>query len=248
MMGKIILGCGLGQLLSTCQTYVSDVAPSILRGPLLSFFTFSQVIGQLIAISAVNARILIFTPSAYKVILASQWSWCGALLVGSFLIPESPYYLAAKERFEDAGKSLRRFNIRGVDTDMYLQRIRDTLDHEKSVNATNAEASFRECFRGSNGRRTLIVSMTLWMQQCLGITLIANGPYFLQMSGMGFVKAINITMIGIGITLPAVVISWYTMTRFGRRRILLISFVTVGTLWFGVGVAGCWPLNSTALL
>lgn len=90
--------------------------------------------------------------------------------------------------------------------------------------------------------------MTLWMQQCLGITLIANGLYFLHMADMNFVKTINVTMVGIGLTLPAVIISWYTLTRFGRRKILLISFVTVGTLWFSVGVGGCWPFDPTSPL
>lgn len=43
LMGKIVLGVALGQLTSTCQTYVSEVAPLKLRGPLLSIFTFAMV-------------------------------------------------------------------------------------------------------------------------------------------------------------------------------------------------------------
>lgn len=43
LVGKIILGAAMGQLNSTCQTYVSEVAPPKLRGPLLSIFTFAMV-------------------------------------------------------------------------------------------------------------------------------------------------------------------------------------------------------------
>ncbi len=94
----------------------------------------------------------------------------------------------------------------------------------------------------------MILSLTVWMQQFLGVTLLANGPYFLQMAGMNVVKSIQISMIGISLALPATVISWYTMVRFGRRFILLVSFVTVGTLWLSIGAAGFYPSSGMALL
>lgn len=72
--------------------------------------------------------------------------------------------------------------------------------------------------------------------------------YFLQMSGMDVVKSIEVTMIGISLALPATVISWYTMIKFGRSFIHLISFITVGTLWFSIGIAGIFLSSGIALL
>lgn len=41
--GKIVLGCGLGIFQSTSQTYISEIAPARIRGPLLSSYTFMGV-------------------------------------------------------------------------------------------------------------------------------------------------------------------------------------------------------------
>ncbi len=135
-----------------------------------------------------------------------------------------------------------------MDSNLLYESIKQTLEHEKSVALNGAKPAFRECFQGTNRRRTMILSLTVWMQQFLGVTLLANGTYFLQMAGMNVVKSIQISMIGISLALPATAISWYTMVRFGRRFILLISFVTVGTLWLSIGVAGFYPSSGTALL
>lgn len=40
---KLIIGIGMGMLMSACQTYVSEVAPPRLRGALLGFFAFVVV-------------------------------------------------------------------------------------------------------------------------------------------------------------------------------------------------------------
>ncbi|KAL6408521.1 General alpha-glucoside permease [Ilyonectria robusta] len=248
LVGKIILGAAMGQLNSTCQTYVSEVAPPKLRGPLLSIFTFAMVTGQVIAISSVNARILIFTPIAYKVIIASQWAWCGALFLLSFIIPESPFWLVSLNRQDRARTMYNRLNSSRVNRVAGFAAIKETLDHESQSQNATGQASIAECFRGTNTRRTIIVASTFWLQQFLGVTLLANGPYFLQMAGMNFVKSLEISQVGISLALPATVISWWTMTRFGRRTILLWSIVSVGLLWFSVGIAGVWPTNTTALM
>jgi MFS family permease len=88
LLGKIILGVGAGVLISTSQTYVSEIAPTKLRGPLLAMYTFFLVsnaldfmdpeeeeeadtgiqgIGQLIAVSLIFKRILIPDVSAFTV-------------------------------------------------------------------------------------------------------------------------------------------------------------------------------------
>lgn len=47
LVGKTVIGLGLGMLLPASQTYVSEVAPTRLRGPLLSLFTLFVVCSAL---------------------------------------------------------------------------------------------------------------------------------------------------------------------------------------------------------
>jgi hypothetical protein len=43
LFSKIFIGAGIGILMSTCQTYVSEISPLQLRGALLGFFSFIVV-------------------------------------------------------------------------------------------------------------------------------------------------------------------------------------------------------------
>lgn len=43
LMAKIVVGVGMGILMSTCQTYVSEIAPVKIRGMLLGIYTFVLV-------------------------------------------------------------------------------------------------------------------------------------------------------------------------------------------------------------
>lgn len=67
LFSKIVTGAGIGILMTTCQTYVSDIAPVKLRGVLLAFFPFFVTIGQLIAITLVFSRIMIFDATSFTV-------------------------------------------------------------------------------------------------------------------------------------------------------------------------------------
>lgn len=72
LVGKIVLGLSLGVLMSTCQTYNSEIAPTRIRGPLLGMFGFFAGLGQLVAVSIVFARTSIPDASGYRVCIASQ--------------------------------------------------------------------------------------------------------------------------------------------------------------------------------
>ncbi|KAK9319655.1 major facilitator superfamily domain, general substrate transporter [Lipomyces orientalis] len=239
LAGKIILGVALGILNSTCQTYIAEVAPRKLRGPLLSFFTFFMVMGQLIAVSLVFARIAILTPSSYIVCFASQWGPSVFALFVGFLIPES------SGSFEAARKAIGSlFHEREIDA--RIVSIRAALDAENDSRHVSEETSYLECFKGPDWRRTRIVLYANVLQQCLGTTMIANGSYFLQLGGMSPNHSVMVSQIGVGLGLPANVAAWFAMSYLGRRFILLWSTGAVGFLWLGVGIAGCFA-SSVAL-
>jgi SP family general alpha glucoside:H+ symporter-like MFS transporter len=49
LAGKLLLGWALGIFQVTVTTYMSEIAPPRIRGPLLSTFAFVLIMGQLIA-------------------------------------------------------------------------------------------------------------------------------------------------------------------------------------------------------
>ncbi|CAK7203092.1 hypothetical protein SEUCBS139899_005821 [Sporothrix eucalyptigena] len=247
LAGKTLLGGALGLLNSTCQTYISEVAPDRLRGPLLSLFTFFMVVGQLIAISIVYARIGMTGSAAYRVTFASQWACAGCAVLVAFVIPESPTHLLRRGNVEGACRSYRRlYDPATVDAGM--RELAATLENEDNhQQVVQDETSYRDIFKGTNWRRTRIIFYANTLQQCLGVTLLSNSTYFLELAGMSANKSVMITEVGLGLGLPANVISWFAMTMLGRRTILLFSTGAVGLIWLGIGVAGCWPDSPQAL-
>jgi hypothetical protein len=76
--------------------------------------------------------------------------------------------------------------------------------------------------------------------------MVASATYFLQLGGMSAADSVMVLLIGVSLGLPANIISWFTMTIFGRRLILLLSSAWVCLCWITIGIAGCVK-NSTSL-
>ncbi|KAH7126513.1 maltose permease MAL61 [Dactylonectria estremocensis] len=215
LLGKTILGVSLGVLLSTSQTYVSEVAPTRLRGPLLASYSFFMAIGQIIAITLIFKRIAIFNVQAFKVPFAAQWAFTGLAIVSGLVIPESPLFHLRRGDVSNAKKSFVRLNP-GRDHDSQFAILQAAYLHEVEAEQVNGhEPSIKDCFKGTDLRRTRII-----------------------LAGMSPVLSLTMSQIGVSLVLIANVISWYTMTRFGRRFIMLASTAVVGALWLSTGIAG----------
>jgi SP family general alpha glucoside:H+ symporter-like MFS transporter len=86
-------------------------------------------------------------------------------MIGAYFAPESPWNAVRRNRNEEARQSLRRLRaVEGStedDIDAALAYIQHTTELEK---AETEGASFIECFRGTNLRRTEI-NCVVWICQ-----------------------------------------------------------------------------------
>ncbi|CRG91032.1 General alpha-glucoside permease [Talaromyces islandicus] len=243
--GKIVLGVGLGVFQSTSQTYISEIAPARVRGPLLSSYTFMSVVGQLIGASIVYARVAVLDKTSYRIPLATQWAFSLAIIIIGLIIPESPVYYLKKNNIDNAALCYKRLYF-GEDHSRAIAKMKETLDYEQANEMHGTQSSFLECFRGVNWRRTRIAILAVSLQQCLGMSYVGHSAYILQQAGMNVKKTLMLMQVAISVGLPANIISWFLMDTLGRRTIILHSTIAVGFLWLASGIAGCFP-NSTAL-
>lgn len=263
LFSKIVTGVGVGGLITTCQTYVSEVAPVKLRGGLLAFFPFFVAIGQMIGITLVFSRIMIFNTTSFTVSpqditrflgililteipFAAQWAFSGLAIISAILLPESPAMLLEQGKTTAAHKAYLRLHGSNTDADVALSRIQATLDHEKAQQ-NGRGASFSECFKRTDLRRTLIISLVALLQYFLGVSLVAHSNYFLIMAGMSPTQSLQISQIGVSVQLVATVIASITMTCCGRRTIVLWSELATGIMFVGMGVAGFYQSKAEAL-
>lgn len=264
LFSKLVTGAGMGVLMTTCQTYVSEVSPVKIRGALLAVFPFMVSIGQLIAISLVFSRIMIFDISAfqvspkpctnlnsplttYQIPFAAQWAFSGVAIISGLVLPESPSMLMARAQPAAARKSYLRLYGSKADADLALSKIQAVLDHEKEQQASSSSSSFAECFQGTNRRRSMIIILVALLQYFLGVSLLANANYFLIMAGMSPTQSLQISQIGVGVQILCICVAGVTMTYFGRRVIVLCSCAATGVVFIGQGAAGFFQQDSSAL-
>lgn len=126
-----------------------------------------------------------------------------------------------------------------------LQRIQATLAHEDDDTAQGrGPPTYRECFQGVNLRRTRIIIFLNILQQFVGMALLQNGAYFLTMAGMSAKYSLMVNLIGVASNMVANMISWYTVPRFGRRTMILISIVLDIFSWAALGIAACFSTSA----
>lgn len=96
---------------------------------------------------------------AWRVPFACQWAWPIPLMIGAYLAPESPWNAVRRNKIDVARNALNRLTQDGPEkaheVEATLAYIIYTTDSEK---VETADASFVDCFRGTNLRRTEIVS------------------------------------------------------------------------------------------
>ena len=95
----------------------------------------------------------------WRLPFALQFVWPLPLAIGAYFAPESPWNAVRRGKFEEARASLMRLRQdtpeKEREVESSLAYIKYTTELEK---AETANASFLECFKGTNLRRTEIVS------------------------------------------------------------------------------------------
>jgi sugar porter (SP) family MFS transporter len=209
---RFVLGLAVGAASLIVPLYLAEVAPTEIRGAVASLNQLMIVTGILIAYIANSA-----------LAGAEAWRWMIALAVipsvllflGMLFMPETPRWLASKDRDEEAREVLRR--------------TRDEVAVEAEMSDIKRVESQEEGGLGellaSWVRPALLVGMGLAIfQQIIGInTIIYYAPTTLTNVGFGNSAAI-LANAGIGVinvTMTLVAIRF--IDRVGRKPLLLLG-------------------------
>jgi hypothetical protein len=171
--------------------------------------------GQLTAIGIGNTRYGILSPSSYKVLFAAQWAFPCFIGLVTFVMPESPWYLCRKGQIEAAKKSLERLHLKSTDTSLILEDIQASIADERAVAESQKDASYKDCFRASNWRRTRISCGMFAVQQFTGIAFYSQALYFLGISGLPVSFTFQLALGGFGVAMFGNIVSWFIMNYIG---------------------------------
>lgn len=242
LAGKGFQGLAIGIVTTTTQTYMSEVLPPSLRGPILAFFPMFTLLGQLIGAAVIFGCMKL--PRGYAVCFASQWPFSFVPMIVAFFIPESPTYLVRKNRMAQALKCQKRLEPGDGDAQQTIEVIQRNIEHERKM----TKATYIDCFKRSNLKRTLIVMFAGSVPQIFGLSLLAKASYFAQVVGMSANKSVILLIVGIVCGLGANTASIWVLHHVGRRRLVLYGLLGVAFLWFTMGISGIWDKEPTIML
>lgn len=229
---RFVGGIAIGIASGLSPMYIAEVAPSHIRGKLVSLNQLTIVLGILGA-QVVNFLIAEPMPEGTTLPPADSWNvmmgwrwmfWSAAFPAGLFLllacfIPESPRWLALKERTEQAVKVLS--NIGG---EKYAQNelaaVREGNEKAKAEKQGGLRMLLSRLFH-----KVLLLGVVIAVfQQWCGTNVIFNYAQEI-FSNAGYDLGdmlFNIVLTGITNVIFTFV-AIYTVDRFGRKKLMLIG-------------------------
>ena len=258
---RVLGGIGVGLASAVCPMYIAEIAPSHLRGTLVSCNQFAIIFGMLI-VYFVNYLILgdhqqpilikdsltgTFTVSSQSDMWTVYEGWrymfvseafpaaiFGFLL---FFVPKTPRYLVMKGEHEQAFKILEKVNG--------TNRARVILDE---IKATSTEKTERLL---TYGLGVIVIGVMLSVfQQAIGINAVLYyAPRIFENAGAeggGMMQTVIMGIVNIIFTLVAI----FTVDRYGRKPLLVIGSVGMAVGAFAValcdqfGIKGLLPVLS----
>lgn len=239
---RVLGGIGVGMASAICPMYIGEVAPSNIRGMLVSWNQFAIIFGQLVVyfvnfiILGSHANPIYDAAGAIANMADAQWTvttgWrymfgsecvpAGLFTVLICFVPETPRYLVMTGRDDRALGILSRING--------TQKAREILQDIKDTITVKTERLF------SYGFLCIFVGIMLSVfQQAVGINAVLYyAPRIFKDMGMGneMVFTVFMGVINILFTLVAV----FTVERLGRKPLLICGSVGMALGAFGVAV------------
>ncbi|KAJ5963845.1 uncharacterized protein N7479_003721 [Penicillium vulpinum] len=242
LAAEILCGIPWGVFQTLTITYASEVCPVALRGYLTTYVNFCWGLGQLIGIGVIKSMLSRTDEWAYRIPYALQWMWPAPLFLGIWLAPESPWWLVRKGRTEDAKRALVRLtsNKEGdFNPDETVAMMVHTTALEEKI---TKGASYLDCFRGTDLRRTEIVCMVWAIQNLSGNSFSNYSTYFLEQAGLSSSNSYSFAMGQYGINMVGVFGAWFLMTLgIGRRTLYLYGLCGLCTMLLVMGFLGLVP-------
>ncbi len=242
---RVIGGVGVGLASAICPMYIAEVAPSNIRGTLVSWNQFAIIFGQLVVymvnflilgehtnpiIQQIGEGLNAVAPDSDPWTIATGWRYMfgsEAVPAGLFallicFVPETPRYLVMVKQEEKALHVLSRINGE--------TEGREILEEIKNTITTKTEKLF------TYGVLVIFVGIMLSVfQQAVGINAVLYyAPRIFADMGMDkpMVQTVIMGVVNISFTLVAV----FTVEKLGRKPLLIWGSIGMAIGAFGVAL------------
>ncbi|KAI7762983.1 hypothetical protein LZL87_014279 [Fusarium oxysporum] len=182
--GRIIAGLATESLLTIVPVYIAELAPPENRAYLVALKGLLTGLGYLVANWIGYAGLYAKGDVQWRVPLAMQIPPAALLLVLTFFLPDSPRWLVAKERHEDAQRVITMLHAKKGEE--FIQREMLEIQEQLALEqAQRTSASWVELFTLRYAKRLLLACFILNMTKLSGGGVIQNYQSLFY-AGLGF--------------------------------------------------------------
>ncbi len=250
---RIVGGFGIGIASNISPIYIAEVAPAPIRGRFVSLNQLTIVLGILAAQVANWAIARYFSIGGEMLNPRSlEWAWrwmfwVGALpamlfFVASFVIPESPRWLALNGKTEAARRIFHRIG----GEEYAANALQDIV---RLRNERNERMSLRQIVHPSV-RRVLVLGVVLAVfQQWCGINVIFNYAHEIFSAAGYAVSDVLMNIVVTGVTnVVFTLVAVYTVDRWGRRALMIAGAAALAVIYAILGTAYYFEVSGWAML
>ncbi|ERN00839.1 hypothetical protein AMTRI_Chr03g140080 [Amborella trichopoda] len=216
IIGRILLGCGVGFANQAVPVFLSEIAPTRIRGGLNILFQLNVTIGILFANLVNYGTAKIKGGWGWRLSLGLAGIPALLLTIGALIVSETPNSLVERGRLDEGRAVLKR--IRGTDN--------VEAEFAELVEASEAAKAVQHPFRNLLSRKNrapLVIAIALQIfQQLTGINAIMfYAPVLFDTLGFGSDASLYSTVITGAVNVVSTVVSIYSVDKLGRRLLLL---------------------------
>lgn len=250
---RIIGGFGIGIASNVSPVYIAEVAPASVRGKFVSINQLTIVLGILMAQLA-NWQIGAFFTGGDEMLSVESidraWRWmfwaelipAGIFFILSFVIPESPRWLATVGQSTEAGKTLTR-----IGGDEYA---RQTLSELEQLSSNKKENANWAALLQPGVRNVLVIGVVLAvLQQWCGINVIFNYAHEIFSAAGYAVSDVLMNIVVTGVTnVIFTFVAIYTVDKWGRRTLMFVGLIGLTIIYFILGTCYFFEVNGWPML
>jgi sugar porter (SP) family MFS transporter len=217
---RFIGGIAVGAASVASPLYIAEISPAKYRGRLVAITQFNIVLGMLLAFFS-NYLITGFDLGAI------EWRWmfgveaipAALFFVLLFRNPNSPRWLIAKNRIEEAKIVLEKFGTDNVSVEEEIIAIKASLDTELN--------SVKEPLLSKKYIKPIMLAIAIAMfNQLSGVNAIwYYAPHIFKMAGAGAESAMLQTVLLGGINIVLTMLAMAVIDKYGRKKLMIIGSV-----------------------
>lgn len=242
IIGRLLLGVGVGFANQSVPVYLSEMAPTKMRGALNIGFQMAITIGILAANLINYGTAKIEGDWGWRISLALAAVPAIMITVGSLFLPDTPNSILERGHHEKAKEMLKK--IRGTNNvDEEFQDLVEASDVAKTI-----KHPLRNIMEPKYRPQLVICILVPFFQQLTGINVIMfYAPVLFKTLGFGNDASLMSSVITGVVNVLATLVSIYSADRFGRRVLFLEGGIQMIICQILVGIMIGINFNTTGV-